>query len=98
MLITVTTTSKNLLEILTPTQKASMDKTKFSTSREVWYYSVLIQNLGNTEIYLDFWTPALVTEWIQIWVWEIFTFTGVLLEQCFLIAPTANNNIRITSN
>jgi len=99
MLITVTTTSQTLDNILTSIQVWNMDKTKFSTSQSVPYYDIMIQNLWINDIYIDFGTLSTITWWVRIKTDEIFTFTWIVLSNINLIADIwNNNNIRLISN
>jgi hypothetical protein len=92
MRIIVPTNSISIEELLWP------DKMKyFIDNREnAKWYRINIQNLGETDIYLENWLEATITWWYKIWVWNDVTFTYNNLWKVYLISELAdNNNIRI---
>lgn len=95
MLKTVTTTSQSLRTILGNTSADIMALNTNST----WLYNIIIQVLGAQNVYVEFGTAATTTGWIKITTGNSFTFTDVRLEDCYLIAESANNtDVRISAN
>jgi len=98
MLLTIPTTNVTLDWVLTQTQKDIARQNTIS-SQKVNNHTILIQNLWVNDLYIDFWTPALVTEAIQIPSWSTFTFKDFSLKDCNLISDIANNtNVRVLLN
>lgn len=94
MLITVTTTSQTLQDILSASQISQIVWT-----REGWEFNYLIQNLGTQDIYLEFWAASTTTGWVKIAQDDTFSVSDKTLWDANLIADGANNtNIRVISN
>lgn len=95
MLLTIPTNSVTLDSLLTTADKAAANKSR----NWVIIQNVYIQNLWSQSIFIEFWTDAIVTNWVQIKQDEWLAFTELDLEDCRLISETAENtNVRIIFN
>jgi hypothetical protein len=61
---------------------------------------ILMQNLGNTDIYMEMWDTATIEDWVMlVKQWGVMAWENVLLDKLNLISNWwgSNNNIRITA-
>jgi len=93
MLITVTTTSQALSEILTTTQSDTANKNKN------WSYKVQLQILGSQDVYYEFGAAATLTDGVKMVQDDFLTFSINNPGDLFLISDTANNtDVRVSIN
>ena len=102
MLKTITTTNQTLGSLLSAGEKVIAENTRKSNLAKSWgksLHSVLIQNLGTQDIYIEFGAEATVAGWVKIIQNATFNFEDVTLTDCNLIADGANNtDVRILIN
>jgi len=94
MKITVPNTSVKLDDLLTNEQKGRLMKNRFGNLK------ILLQNLGNTDIYMEMWDTATIEDWVMlVKQWGVMAWENVLLDKLNLISNWwgSNNNIRITA-
>ena len=93
MLVTVTTTNKKLVDILSTAQKNQIDKENYQCK------NILIQNLGAQDIYIEHRADADTSSGLKIAQGEALPIEEVNLEDINLIADSADNtDVRVIIN
>ena len=93
MRIAIDITSKTLPVIMWS------DYSRLTADKENWYYKFTMQNLWNTDVYIENWETATIDNGYKLLKWNEVEIVSKNINKLNLISDWAiNDNIRIITN